>query len=122
MAPRLLVLDDYEGRIAGAPAMARLRELAEVTVLDRALGDGDQDALARAQVLLAVRERTRIDSALLERLPDFRRAYEPDGMSVDEFEAYGATVRTLRAFISSYWDLVRTIDDLLLPSPDVRRG
>ena len=46
MVPRLLVLDDYEGRIAGAPGMARLGELAEVTVLDRPLGDGDLDGLA----------------------------------------------------------------------------
>jgi hypothetical protein len=57
MAPRLLVLDDHEGRIAGAPAMARLRELAEVTVLDRPLGDADGDALAGVRVLLAIRER-----------------------------------------------------------------
>jgi len=28
MGPRLLVLDDAEGQIAGAPAMTRLRELA----------------------------------------------------------------------------------------------
>ena len=37
-----------------------------------------------------------------------------------EFDGYGATVRTLRGFIGSYWDLVRTIDDVLLPNPDVR--
>ena len=59
MEPRLLVLDDYEGRIAGAPAMARLRELAEVTVLERPLRDGD---LAGVRVLLAIRERTRLDA------------------------------------------------------------
>jgi hypothetical protein len=46
MRPRLLVLDDGEGRIAGSPAMDRLRRLAEVTVLDRPLRDGDLDALA----------------------------------------------------------------------------
>jgi transaldolase len=57
---------------------------------------------------------------LLERIPDFRRAYEPTGLTVAEFDTYGATLRTLRTFIGSYWDLVRTVDDLLLPSPDVR--
>jgi len=57
---------------------------------------------------------------LLDRLPDFRRAYEPDGLGVTDFDAYGATLRTLRTFIGSYWDLVRTIDDLLLPNPDLR--
>ena len=57
---------------------------------------------------------------LQARIPDFVRAYEPDGLAVAEFDGYGATVRTLRGFIGSYWDLVRTIDDVLLPNPDVR--
>jgi transaldolase len=56
--------------------------------------------------------------AELERLvPDFRRAYEPDGLSVDEFDGFGATVRTLRQFIASLDELVATIRDVLLPSP-----
>lgn len=57
---------------------------------------------------------------LLARVPEFRRAYEPDGLSIPEFDTYGATVRTLRSFIASYWDLVRTIDELMLPNPDVK--
>jgi transaldolase len=57
---------------------------------------------------------------LLERVPEFVKAYQPDGLSVAEFDTYGATVRTLRSFVASYWDLVRTIDDLMLPDPDVK--
>ena len=41
---------------------------------------------------------------LYERVPDFRMAYDEDGMSVEEFDTYGATVRTLRGFIASYHD------------------
>ena len=59
---------------------------------------------------------------LLTRLPDFRRAYEPDGLTVDEFASYGATVRTLRGFIASYHDLVGAVRDVLLPNPDIARG
>jgi transaldolase len=55
---------------------------------------------------------------LLAKLPDFRRAYDPDGLSVDEFDSYGATVRTLRTFISSYHDLVAVLRDFMLPRPD----
>ena len=58
---------------------------------------------------------------LAERIPDFRRAYEPDGMTPAEFEAFGATARTLRAFIKSLHDLQGAIRDLVLPDPDVRR-
>ena len=57
---------------------------------------------------------------LYERIPDFRRAYEPDGMTPDEFEGYGASARTLRAFITSYHDLMGAIRDVTLPNPDVR--
>jgi transaldolase len=54
----------------------------------------------------------------LERLvPDFVRAYEPAGMTVDEFDGFGATVRTLRSFIASYQELVGTVRDVILPSP-----
>ena len=59
---------------------------------------------------------------LYERIPDFRRAYEPDGMTPDEFEAFGASARTLRTFVKSYHDLQAAIRDLVLPDPDVRPG
>jgi transaldolase len=55
---------------------------------------------------------------LYENFPDFRRAYEPDGMTPEEFDGYGATVRTLRGFIASYQDLVATVRDFMLPNPD----
>jgi transaldolase len=57
---------------------------------------------------------------LQELSPEFVKAYEPDGLSVPEFDAYGATMRTLRAFVASYWELVGTIDDLMIPNPDVK--
>ncbi|HYM82619.1 MAG TPA: transaldolase family protein [Candidatus Dormibacteraeota bacterium] len=58
---------------------------------------------------------------LLGRVPDFRRAYEPDGLAPSEFEAFGASARTLRTFIKSYHDLQAAIRDLVLPDPDARR-
>ena len=57
---------------------------------------------------------------LYDRIPDFRRAYEPDGMTPDEFESYGASARTLRAFIKSYHDLMGAIRDVVIPDPDLR--
>ncbi|MCU0478121.1 MAG: transaldolase [Chloroflexi bacterium] len=57
---------------------------------------------------------------LYERIPDFRRAYDPDGMTPAEFEGYGASARTLRTFVKSYHDLQGAIRDLLLPDPDIR--
>jgi transaldolase len=58
---------------------------------------------------------------LLKRFPDFRRAYEPDGLALEEFDTFGPTVRTLRTFISSYHDLMGLIRDFMLPDPDIAR-
>ena len=55
---------------------------------------------------------------LARRFPDFLAAYEPDGLSVAEFDTWAPTVRTLRAFIGSYHELLHLVTDALLPSPD----
>jgi transaldolase len=62
----------------------------------------------------------RIVDELIARFPDFARAYQPDGLAVAEFDAFGPTVRTLRAFIASYHDLLHAVTEALLPNPDVR--
>ena len=59
-----------------------------------------------------------IISELLDAIPDFRRAYEPDGLAPEELEGYGAAVRTLRQFITAYHDLQGRIRDIVLPDPD----
>jgi transaldolase len=65
-----------------------------------------------------------VDPAIIEelrtRVPDFRRAYEPDGLTPAEFEGYGATARTLRSFIAGYHDLIGTVRDIVLPNPDAK--
>lgn len=58
-------------------------------------------------------------SELQEVIPDFRLAYEPDGLAPDELEGYGAAVRTLRQFIAAYRDLQSHIRDVVLPDPSV---
>jgi transaldolase len=57
-------------------------------------------------------------SMLSEKFIDFRRAYAEDGMTVREFDSYGATVRTLRSFIASYDSLLLIIREFMLPDPD----
>jgi transaldolase len=57
---------------------------------------------------------------LRTRYPDFVRAFEPDGLSPEEFDTFGPTARTLRAFTASYHDLLHQVADALVPNPDVR--
>lgn len=42
----------------------------------------------------------------LQRIPEFVKAYEPDGMSPHDFIMYGATQRTLMQFIEAGWKLM----------------
>jgi transaldolase len=55
---------------------------------------------------------------LLRKFPDFRRAYNEDGLSLAEFDTYGPTVRTLRQFLEATHELAVRVRDLLLPNPD----
>ncbi|MEM7110789.1 MAG: NAD(P)-dependent oxidoreductase [Chloroflexota bacterium] len=61
MKPKLLVLNDHEGVLAKAPAMAKLREMAEVVVMKRPLIPTDYPDLAQYQFMFALRERTQLD-------------------------------------------------------------
>ncbi|MDO4716894.1 MAG: transaldolase family protein, partial [Propionibacteriaceae bacterium] len=51
----------------------------------------------------------------LMKIEDFRRAYEVDGMSLEEFEDFGATRRTLRQFLDADADLDRLVRNYLVP-------
>jgi len=65
-----------------------------------------------------------VDPAVVAELsanyPDFVRAYEPDGLRRDEFDAFPPTARTIRAFIASYHELLHQVTDAMIPNPDAR--
>ncbi len=62
-----------------------------------------------------------VDPAIIDeltrRLPEFSRAYEPDGMAPEEFETFGATRRTLRQFLDANGQLEALVRDVLVPAP-----
>lgn len=64
-----------------------------------------------------------VDSKIVEQLGgkfiDFRRAYSESGMSIDEFDSFPPTRRTLRQFIGACSELEAIIRDFLLPNPEV---
>jgi len=62
--------------------------------------------------------REEIIDELERKFPDFRKAYEVDGMGLEEFEQYGATRRTLRSFILGYEKLLGIIRDFIIADPD----
>ena len=60
----------------------------------------------------------RLLETLVSKFPDFARAYNEDGMTIDDFDSFGPTRRTLRQFIGACRELDALILDCLLPNPD----
>ena len=52
--------------------------------------------------------------ALQTRFEDFRRAYEPDGMTPDEFAGFGPSIHTLNQFIDGYYELLAIVRGRML--------
>ena len=80
----------------------------------------DSDVEVKDRMAKQVDEET-IDD-LYRHFPDFRRAFDEDGLTIEEFDSFGPTVRTLRGFIGSYHDLVALVRDFMLPNPDIQRN
>ncbi len=60
----------------------------------------------------------RILDPLRENFPEFRKMYDVDGLKVEEFTNFGATLRTLRGFLQSVNDLESFVRDVTVPNPD----
>lgn len=50
----------------------------------------------------------------LRRIPDFNRAYDADGLTIDEFDTFGATRKTLRGFLADNAKLDALVRDVLI--------
>ena len=61
----------------------------------------------------------RIVEELSKKFTDFRRAYNEKGLSVEEFDAFGPSRRTLRQFIAACHDLDALVRDFMVPNPDL---
>jgi len=55
---------------------------------------------------------------LLRKFPDFGLAYNENKLTVDQFDSFGPTVRTLRQFIHACHELDALVLDFLVPNPD----
>lgn len=59
----------------------------------------------------------RIVGALRKHFPDFERAYSEGGLTVEEFDSFAPTVRTLRQFIGACGELSALVRDVMLSDP-----
>ncbi len=56
----------------------------------------------------------KIIAELEKKFVDFRRAYDENGMTVEEFDSYGATVRTLIQFCQATSNVIATVREMMI--------
>jgi transaldolase len=61
----------------------------------------------------------RMVEELSKKFSDFRRAYTEGGLSVEEFDSFAPSRRTLRQFIAACAELDALVRDFMIPNPDV---
>jgi len=61
---------------------------------------------------------SRIIAELRRKFPDFRKAYEPDGLRPEEFDDFPPTRLTLRRFIAATCELAAIVRDIMIPDSD----
>ncbi|HTP59384.1 MAG TPA: transaldolase family protein [Spirochaetia bacterium] len=80
-----------------------------------------QKRFNESEVSVEDRIGTPVDPALVDELirkfPDFRKAYDENGLPPEEFDSFGASVRTLRQFCKATEDLAALMRDSMLPDP-----
>jgi phosphoglycerate dehydrogenase-like enzyme len=93
----VVVLDDWQDAIGSQPTLAALGDRVELRVYKDTAGSADELArrLAGAEIVIAVRERTRFDAAVFARAPALRLLIQTGGglAHVDRAAAEQAGVR-----------------------------
>jgi len=83
-----------------------------------------QKRFAASDIEVRARIKTPVDPRIVDdlsrRFAEFRRAYEADGLRIDEFDHFAPTRRTLRQFLSACDDLRLLVRDVMIPSPDTK--
>ena len=81
-----------------------------------------QKRFAASDVAIRPRIDTPVDADVVDdlhrRFADFRRAYDANGLRIDEFDSFAPTRRTLRQFLAAGDDLRRLVRDVLIANPD----
>jgi len=79
MKPLLLILDDWEGRIAASPCWGKIKELVDIKFLSEPIANVPDSALSGVSFLMALRERTALSKEVLLRMPKLKLILQTGG-------------------------------------------
>ncbi len=79
------------------------------------------EAVRRQRHQRRARIDTPVDAVIVDdlhrRFADFRRAYDEGGLTVDQFDTFAPTRRTLRQFLGACDDLRSLVRDVMVENP-----
>jgi D-3-phosphoglycerate dehydrogenase / 2-oxoglutarate reductase len=79
MKPLLVILDDWEGRIAASSCWNRLREQVDIQFLTGPIDSVPDAGLSGVRFLMAMRERTSLTEQVFARLPELKLVLQTGG-------------------------------------------
>src|SRR5579862_8515220 len=79
MKPLLLILDDWEGRIAASPCWEQIKDKIDIKFLSEPIGTISENVLANVEFLMALRERTPLTEQVFSRLPKLKLVLQTGG-------------------------------------------
>jgi D-3-phosphoglycerate dehydrogenase / 2-oxoglutarate reductase len=79
MNPVLLILDDWEGRIASSACWEKLSKQVQIRFLSSPIGTVSDADLAGVNFLMAIRERTALTEQVFARLPELKLVLQTGG-------------------------------------------
>lgn len=79
MKPLLLVLDDWEGRIAASPCWNELKESVDIQFLSKPINEVSDTELLEVNFLMTLRERTALTKELFARMPKLKFIMQTGG-------------------------------------------
>jgi phosphoglycerate dehydrogenase-like enzyme len=108
---KVLVLDDYEGFAASVPSYEKVKERAQVVILRTKLKDDTElaNALRDVQILLPVRERTKLGEKELAQAPALKFISQT-GAGIGHLDLLAATRRKIAVCLTGREPPVSTIE------------
>ena len=79
MKPQLLVLDDWEGRIEASSCWKQITNKIDIRFLKKNFIELDKDECLQVEYLMAIRERTKLNAEVFDRLPKLKLILQTGG-------------------------------------------
>jgi D-3-phosphoglycerate dehydrogenase len=94
MKPRLLVLDDWEGRVAASGCWSKLSNSVDIKYMREPISSAKETEIAGVEFLMAIRERTALTEEVFAKMPNLKLILQTGGHAY-HIDAHAAQKRKI---------------------------